>query len=374
MGKIAYCIRPQYENGGDGIQVIKTREYLLDIHPELDIQIITSPDELTSDFELAHIFNYASTQITKCFFNKAKELGIPVVSSPIFWDYTYSIQPLPLNFKFYKTFISERYVLFYRFLNNFIAELPFKKIQIIYHNVTRKFRRDIKSFVEGSILILPNSEEEGRKCCDFAGLSSSEYRKIRVVFNGVDVKNVKVLPKEEFFLKYKIPENYILQVGRIEYLKNHLNLIQSMVNHPEIPIVIVGNTPGTAYIDKLKEVGGKRGNVHFVSGVPHEDIYSFYYYAKVHVLLSLRESPGLVSLEALSQSCPVVISDDRFLPVKTYFTDQYESVNPFDRKAIEEAVMKSYIKEHKPVDLSCFSWNHVAEQTYQAYKEVLRDA
>ena len=89
------------------------------------------------------------------------------------------------------------------------------------------------------------------------------------------------------------------------------------------------------------------------------------------MLLSLRESPGLVSLEALSQQCPIVVSDERFCPVNTYFHEQVEIVNPFNKEEIASAVLRSIKKEHRPVDLSLFSWNHVAEQTFAAYREIL---
>lgn len=44
--KIAYCIRPEYETGGDGIQMVKTREYMLRLHPEITIDILTDSSEL----------------------------------------------------------------------------------------------------------------------------------------------------------------------------------------------------------------------------------------------------------------------------------------------------------------------------------------
>ena len=36
MYKIAFCIRPDYETGGDGVQVLKTREYLLNQYKDID--------------------------------------------------------------------------------------------------------------------------------------------------------------------------------------------------------------------------------------------------------------------------------------------------------------------------------------------------
>lgn len=373
MIKIFYCIRPNYENGGDGIQALKTKKYIENNNSNISITIITNPDDINDYCDLVHIFNYSTSDISRRFFERAKQMNIKIVSSPIYWDYSYSFDPLPLYFRFNKNFIEEKYVLLWRKLNYLLPLFLNKKLKILYHNISRSFKKDIRYFVENSSLILPNSTEESDKCMEFAGINKQVYKdKIRVVFNGVDLSNIKIIPKNIFFHKYEIPENYILQVGRVSFLKNQINLISAMFNHPEIPIVILGNCNAKdKYVSKIKELGEKRGNVFVINSVPHDDVYSFYYYAKTHVLLSFRESPGLVSIEALSQNCPIVISDDRFLPVKSYFSKQCEVVNPFDKIGIEHAIMKSYKKEHIKIDLSKFSWNRVAEDTYNAYMELL---
>lgn len=370
--KLAYCIRPEYKNGGDGVQAIKTKEYIEKVQKDVEINILTNPDELTEDYALVHIFNYATTDLTQRFFHRAMALRLKIVSSPVFWDYSYSMIPFMQLVRFNKEFITEDYVMRQQKVSRWLSSLPIARLQLIYNNISNKFRKSIRGFIEQSNLILPNSREEGEKCCEFSGSPESWKSKIRVVYNGVDVKGVNIVEKETFLKKYSLPEIYVLQIGRLEYLKNALNLIGSLMEHPEIPIVFVGNDRGSEkYSAQLRKMGSKRGNVFFISNVPHEEIYSFYRYAKVHVLLSMRESPGLVSLEALSQACPIVVADERFCPVKTYFEEQVEVVNPYDKEAILSAILRSMEKEHRPVDLSKFSWSVVAEQTLDAYKEVL---
>lgn len=370
--KIAYCIRPEYKNGGDGVQAIKTKEYIEKAHTDISIDILTEPSELKLEYDLVHIFNYATTDLTRAFFQKAASLGLKIVSSPVFWDYSYSMVPFMQLIRFNKSFITEDYVQRQQKVSRWLSSIPIAKLQLIYNNVSKKFRNNIRAFIKQSVLILPNSMEEGEKCCDYSGAPESWKSKIRVVYNGVDVSGVEIVEKEAFFRKYGLPDNYVLQVGRLEYLKNALNLIGALMDYPEIPIVFVGNDRGSEkYSAQLRKMSQKRGNVFFISNVPHDEIYSFYRYAKVHVLLSMRESPGLVSLEALSQGCPIVVSDERFCPVKTYFGEQCEIVNPYDKEAIGEAVLHSMKKPHITVDLSRFSWEAVARQTMDAYKEVL---
>lgn len=372
MKKIAYCIRKGYLEGGDGVQAVKTKEYIERDYPDVKIDILDDVSMLNGDYQLVHIFNYATPELTTDYFEKAIQLGLKIVSSPVYWDYSFSSIPFPLIKSFKKESISERYAQFHKRLNKFFANIPLPQFKKAYFYVSNKFSRQIKYFIEHSELILPNSQEEGDLCCEFAKCEESK-NKIRVVYNGVDVSGVKIMAEDAFFEKYKLPKNYVLQVGRMEYLKNPLNLLAALMDDKDIPLVFLGNMKcSPLYLEQLKKMADKRGNVYFVSNVPHDEVYSFYRYASVHVLLSMRESPGLVSLEALSQGCPIVISDKRFLPVDTYFSEQYESVNPYDLKAIREAVVKSINKDHYSVDLSRFSWAEVARQTYEAYKEVLQ--
>lgn len=369
--KIAFCNRPNYTTGGDGIQMLKTKEYLEKIYSDISIDIITSPKELSCKYDIAHIFNYASHIETRAFFEQAKLLNVKIVSSTIFWDYSYAIMPLPMILGKKYSFIKENYIKTYRFLNQILSKVPLEKFRKAYFPISRAFSSECKFFIENSDLILPNSYEEGILCCNFAKYLQGKD-KIREVYNGVDIQKVDILPESSFFEKYKIPKNYILQVGRVEYSKNQLNLVGSLMDRPDIPIVILGNNQyNLKYTSMVKRLASKRGNVFFVSNVPHDEVYSFYKYAKLHVLLSLRESPGLVSMEALSQGCPIVVSDKRFLPLDTYFSEQCIAVNPFDKTAIQEAILKQMEAEHKVVDMSKFEWSVAAAQTYNAYKEVL---
>ena len=64
---------------------------------------------------------------------------------------------------------------------------------------------------------MPNSIEEGNLLLDFAGIKKAD--KIRVVYNGVELKDTQILPPELLFSKYKLPKDYILQVGRLNILK-----------------------------------------------------------------------------------------------------------------------------------------------------------
>ena len=305
---IAFCNRPSYDNplGGDAVQMLKTKEWLEKMYP-CQISIITYPEQLNSEFDIVHIFNYATYEITNGFMERAHQLHLPIVSSSIYWDYSYSARPFHYIIFGYSSHLSRRVCLFYRFLYRYITPL-FKKP----YGTSLTFKRYVQKFVDYSEYILPNSMEEGKLLLQFA--KRTETGKIRVVYNGTEFVNNKILPQNDFFSKYQIPQNYILQVGRIEYLKNQLNLLYALKDNDSIPIVFIGQDNDVDYAKKLRALAQKRGNVYFLKKIPHEEITSFYYYAALHVLLSLRESPGLVSIEAAAIGCPIVISTSKFLP------------------------------------------------------------
>ena len=129
---------------------------------------------------------------------------------------------------------------------------------------------------------------------------------------------------------------------------------------------------GNKSVGQGRKMARKRGNVFFFNKVSHYEISSFYYYAALHVLLSLRESPGLVSLEAASMGCPIVISSDGFLPKDSYFPDAPYVVNPLDVSAIQRTVLKAYKEKLiTEIDKLKFSWSEIARQTYKVYEELV---
>ena len=342
--------------------MLKTKAHLEELYG-LQINIVTNPEMLDRSYDIVHVFNFVTYKITESFIIKANDLALPIVSSCIFWDYTYA-QGYTRLFCF--THLSSITAFFIKKLVGLTAAT------IGYPAVfTKKFRDKYSFFCASSKYILPNSIEEGRLLQEYIR-EPNIMDKIHVVYNGTDNKLNPIMDDASFFGKYNIPRNYILQVGRIESVKNQMNVLYSLRNDKEIPIVFIGKISEPSYYKKLKRLAEKRGNVFFVDAVPHEDIDSFYHYARLHVLISLRESPGLVSLEALMNDCPIVVSSERYTPVKTYFSSQPYIVNPFDIKQIRETLLLAY-KERKVIKegITTFTWEKAAEQTYEAYKKCM---
>lgn len=369
--KIAFCNRPSYDNplGGDAVQMLHTKKYLEENY-HVDVDIITNPEMITSSYSIVHVFNFLTYRITNQFIDRASSLGIPIVSSCIYWDYSYAGTYAFFELlRHYPDYITSQRVHFLRNILQVIGKISLKPTGISF-----MFRRYVRKFIQASTVVAPNSKEERDLLLNFAGMGGEKVRnKFQVVYNGVQLDKKRIMAEDDFFRKYALPHGYVLQVGRIEYLKNQLNLLYALKDSPEIPVVFVGQVFSQSYYRKLCQLARQRGNVFFIDKVEHSDIASFYKYAALHVLLSLRESPGLVNLEAASLSCPIVVSDKRFIPLNTYFKEVPYVVDPFDISQIRSTILKAYSeRKTTSIDIDEFSWRHVAEQTYQIYTQIIK--
>ncbi|MBX2930496.1 MAG: glycosyltransferase [Chitinophagaceae bacterium] len=372
MIKIAYCIRADYKTaiGGDVIQLLKTKEFVEKKYP-VQINIITNPNELNSAYNIAHIFNLVTRAETTAFIHKAKSLNIKIALSTIFWDYTYGASrdyAEILGYKVYNSFIG----LTITWLTK-ISGYLFNKPRVI----GKPMRKYMKDCVMSADVLLPNSIEELQKLAAFVHLDFNDLnQKTVVVYNATTIPENADTHDNELIAKYQLPKNYILQVGRIDYTKNQLAVLLALQNHKEIPIVILGRPNDKVYYKKVKQAASKRGNVFFVDEVPHHETYIFFKNAALHILPSLRESPGLVNLEALLNKCKIVVSGNDFLPFNTYFKDIAISVNPYSLPSIRKGIFRELNTNRDMEEISKsietkFNWAITAEQTYSAYTKIM---
>src|SRR5690349_1458825 len=72
------------------------------------------------------------------------------------------------------------------------------------------------------------------------------------------------------------------------------------------------------------------------STLPREELPALYRRARVHALPSLRESPGLATLEAALEGCRCVVGIHA--PVEEYFGDEAFVCDPEDEASIGRAL------------------------------------
>lgn len=381
--KILYITRmPVKSNyGGAEGQIASTMRYLISKYKDLSIECV-SVDRIDgvnfNDYDIIHFWDVQI--ITQDLLNKTAHNNKTVCSS-IFWDFTDSIMInylylwwyyLPLGIyqvlKIFAIYIS-KHVLY-----NLLPCYSKRKETLFLHAKSKKLRNKV---IKSMNIIIPNSDEEGTVLCKHSFINPKEVQlKCSAIPNAVDTDYLRKHNDNAYMSDVK---DYVLLAGRIEPLKNQLGLISALMNMPQIPIIIAGGVgESPKYYETVKKLAKKRGNVYFTGKISHDDLFSLYKRAKVHVLASFRESPGLATLEALMCGSQIVVSEEKFCPIKYYQFDKYGFVcNPYDVKSIRKAVLEAY---NYPKDISLpeeyikfFSYENVANMTYEIYDRIINE-
>lgn len=313
---------------GDTIQVIKTKAALERLGIEIDLDLSLNPD--LAEYQLIHCFNITNIDGIKTQIENARQQGCPVVLSPVYWNME----------EFFK-----------------INSLD----KLAWWNQGMAARKDILNKVQ---LILPNSKSE---MCQLK-MDFKFDTPFQVVPNGVDAAFYDACP-DEFIQEYEL-KDFILCVGRVCQRKNQLTVIQAL-KETELQVVFIGDFFDLTYYRQCLQLGGER--VKFLPRFPHEQLASAYAAAKVHILASWFDTPGLVNLEAGLAGCNLVVSNQG--TAVEYFNDLVWYCSPNDSRTITSTVLEAY---HSPqVDdlqshiLRNFTWQQIGEATLEAYNRLL---
>lgn len=385
--KILYITRKNVKEcyGGAEIQILKTANALKNIFKDyIDIDFVDINNFSNIDFlkyDIVHIWDiriFNTTLLSKIKKNKKTKY----ILSSIFWNFTDSIiitytyfliNKMPL---FLFNILGKVLTVFSKYLlYNIVPSYAKRKKHLFLHSDSKIFRGDI---IKSMDCIIPNSDEEGKVLCKYSDINYSLQKKMFLsIPNAVDIDYLEKHKDNNFMNSIK---DCVLIAGRIEPLKNQLGVLIALMEHPEIPIIIAGaeGEKSSQYNKQLRKLATKRGNVYFTGKINQEDLFSLYKHAKVHVLASFRESPGLATLEALMCGCQIVVSEEKYCPIKYYQFDKYGFIcNPYDVKSIKSAILNAY-NNPKNIKLSeeyikFFSYENVANMTYNVYERVLSE-
>lgn len=367
-----YLLKP----GGDTVQFNKTVEYIKKRH-NVQIEICTLATEVEqlykiTKIDLIHIFNIQTISETRQFFNIASKLNIPICFSPIYWNLFMSVFSIQL-FEIFRIFNwgGSGYYFLLKLIHwmkpLIIRSLSFIKGEKFYSKTYIKYGND---FLRNSTFVLPNSLEEAEILKSTFEAYNNNYLPIP---NGVDIQR---------FLGGDSKENRegVIQVGRIEVNKNQLIVLLALWSRKDVVITFVGRVGdglcNRYYYKILARLAKTRGNVHFLDEVSHDDLAAIYQRACVHVLPSLRESPGLVTLEALASGCRIVVSGAEYCPVRFYEFDKYAYIcNPLSKKSVRTQICKALASSKPKPDndyWSKFSYEYISDNTFKVYSAMCK--
>lgn len=350
--KVLFYPRKDYKKviGGDTIQLLKSKQYLEKLNLKIDVY-----DESINDinsYDIIHIFNCIPIDHVIRFINKYPNQKF--ILSPIFWDLE-EYEEKVLNRISYK--------------RKLIKFLNIEKFSFLKENYNRfiknKFNDKLKYCLEKASVILPNSHLEKKYFDDKFNLNEKTF----VVPNGIDLS---IVPGqfEKIKKEYNIPDKYILCVGRIEYRKNQLLLLQC-AEKLKLNVVLVGqiNYKEKKYYHNIKNY--KFLQIPFLK---QRDLYSLYKNATIHILPSWFETPGLATLEAAYNGTQIITTDRGC--TKEYFENYAFYCSPDDINSLEKAIIEAL---KNPKDLTFlqdkiknnYTWEITARKTLEAYNYAL---
>lgn len=291
----------------------------------------------------------------------------------------------------------------YPYFDPFFLTLPIieskQRIVTVHDLIPLKYPQEFRRGLRGSIkwqiqktalsfarLILTDSQASKR---DIVNIAQVPEVKIKVIPLGVDARFNKISDKEKLIklkTKFKLPENFILNVGDINYNKNIPNLLTAFqkfqLKYADYKLVLIGegfvnNSPALGEIEYLIGELKIGKNILKLSKVTPDELTLFYNLARVYVQPSIDEGFGLPVLEAMASGCPVISSQEGSLKEITgRAATQINAFDPVDisekiRFVVENTNLQKQLAARGIQQSANYSWEKTAEMTFKSYQQVL---
>jgi len=344
--------------GGEETQVSKTREHLIKLGVTVDISRVLEPN--LSGYDVLHLFQLTAPSTYVQALN-AKRQGVPVALSTIYWSHAeYRARGRYLSWPkrlFNQLTGSEQ-------LRESLGQLYWWITGRTWSNYNYLGRR--RQILQLADIWLPNARME----VEILEAEHGVRRPFLVVPNAADVRFATADPGP-FIHQYGLSD-FVMYGGRIDDKKNVLGLIRAL-RGTGISLVIVG--PGNIYQQGYVAACHRAADnyVHFLGPMTQTDLACAYAAAKVHVLPSWFDVPGLSSLEAGLAGCNVVTTDRG--ATREYFGDLAWYCDPGNPISIRRAVLAALEapRDHRLRDhiLVHYTWVHAAQRTLEAYTRVV---
>jgi glycosyltransferase involved in cell wall biosynthesis len=265
----------------------------------------------------------------------------------------------------------------------YIHDVLFLSNPEYYTIYERLYFAPLKFLTRWASAIITVSNEEKKRLLEYN--YSHDPEKIIVAYHGVDPS---FAPREnqpagsiaEVRRRFRLPDQFLLYVGRLNLRKNIDNLLRAvpLLKNEKIALVIVGadNWKKTNLAVTVKQLGTEN-RIHF-TGAVYKDLGIIYSLATVFCFPSHAESFGLPPLEAMASGVPVVVSNTTSLPEICGEAGNY--VNP-DRPeeiaaAIDNLLSNEQLYEKKKKlglwQAKGFTWERAAQITIDCIESCQR--
>ncbi|MCK4352705.1 glycosyltransferase [candidate division WOR-3 bacterium] len=253
-----------------------------------------------------------------------------------------------------------------------IYDLPFRN---------EFWKNKVKYALETADLIITVSNKN-LQCIKKLGIKTPS----EIIPNGFD--NNLFYPKEIKECRKNLGlspnKKIILTIGGLVPVKGHKYLIQAMRGvvdkMPNTLCIIIGIGPLKSELKRLINKLNLGNYVKLISGKPHLELPEWINACDVFVLPSLRESFGIVQIEAMACGKPVIVNEE--LPLSPLIRENKAGilVNIKEIEKIKDVILNSLTdvnlvneigKNGKSLVGKNFTWEAVAKELLNVYKRLL---
>lgn len=217
---------------------------------------------------------------------------------------------------------------------------------------------------------------------DLLELTNTPEGKVEVVYQGCRPEFKRLVSetqKKSLKEKYRLPEDFLLNVGAIEPRKNQMLILKALkAGKIDMPLVIAGRK--TDYMKELQQFIAKNGlqsQVMLLPDFPENELPALYQCATLFVFPSTYEGFGIPVVEALTSGIPVIAATGSCLEESGGPDSVY--VSPNDEEELAARINELLANEQRRRSMMAkglayaqrFSDQAIADHLIRNYKSLL---
>lgn len=227
--------------------------------------------------------------------------------------------------------------------------------------------------------IIAVSEQTKR---DLLELTGTPEEKVEVVYQGCRPEFkmlVSETQKKSLKAKYRLPDNFLLNVGAFETRKNQMLILKALkAGNIDMPLVIAGRR--TDFMKELQQYIAKNGlhsQVRLLPDFPENELPALYQCATLFVFPSTYEGFGIPVVEAMTSGIPVIAATGSCLEESGGPDSVY--VNPNDEEELAARIKELLDDEQRRNSMMVkglnyaqrFSDRSIADNLIRIYKNLM---
>jgi glycosyltransferase involved in cell wall biosynthesis len=228
-----------------------------------------------------------------------------------------------------------------------------------------------KQLLEKADILFPNSNLEATRISQAYEIPIEKFHKTR---NAISSSYETLGDKSLFRQCYNIPfDNFVLSVGHIQERKNTHLMVQAC-KELNIPLITIGHIRDIEYYKKINYDYPDWLHIENISS--EEVLKSAYLDCDLFLLPSKCETPGLAALEAASQGCNILITNEG--STNEYFGDMVNYVKPDCLNSLINEIKHSLLnksisnKKLRDIVTKKYTWDKTASDILTGYEKALK--